>query len=163
MTTLYDISADTLNVIEGGIVFDEETGEVLFDSENVDALVMSLAEKLEAVQVVSSEKRARAAYLDGEAKRMSAMAKALKKSAESLDAYAVKCVEPLGKVETDHYVIGTRKSEAVQVLDETAVPTRFMRAKTTYSVDKAAVKRAIKEGEAVPGCALVKNVNLSVK
>lgn len=161
--TLYNISDDLLTVIEKGVVFDQETGEVYFDESDTEALAMRLADKLEGVQAVSSAKRARAAYLESEAKRISAMAKALKKSADSLDAYAVKCVQPLGRVETDHYVIGTRTTEAVQVVDETAVPTRFMREKTSWSVDKAAVKKAIKEGESVPGCALVKNVNLTVK
>lgn len=162
-TSLYAISGDLLAVIENGIVFDEETGEVYFDEGDVDALAERLADKVEAVQVVSREKRGRADFLRREAKRLESTARALENAADSLDAYAVKCVSPLGRIETAHYTIGTRTTDAVQVLDESAVPSDYLRVKTSMSVDKAAVKRDLKAGVDVPGCALVKNVHLSVR
>lgn len=161
--TLYNISSALLQVIEQSIIFDEETGEVYFDESDTDALTVQLVDKLEAVQVVSSQKRDRAAYLKAEAKRLTNAAKALEKTADSLDSYAVKCVEPFGKLETDHYTIGTRKTDAVQVLDEEAVPSEYLTRKETVSVNKQAVKAALKAGESVPGCALVKNVHLTVR
>ncbi len=33
---LYEISQTYFDVINGGMVFDEETGEVIFDSSNLD-------------------------------------------------------------------------------------------------------------------------------
>lgn len=161
--SLYSIASNMTELIEKGIVFDEDTGEVFFDESDMEGLAESLEKKLEAVQVVSTQKRQRAEFLESEAKRFRNAASALRKSAQSLDEYAVKCVKPLGRVETDHFSIGTRTSEAVQVLDEGKVPQKYLREKKSYSVDKVAVKAALKAGDSVPGCALIKNVNIAVK
>lgn len=160
---LYNISSNLMTVIEGGIVVDEDTGEVLFDADNVEALELQLADKLEAITVVSDNKMARAQFLRTEAKRFIEAAKQLEAQAKSLGEYAVKCVEPFGKLETDHYVLSTRTTEAVDVLDMAEVPLDYLRKKVDVTVDKTKVKAALKAGESVPGCALVKNVHLVVK
>lgn len=162
--TLYAISQDLQVAIDGGIVFDEETGEILFDSDSIDALTVSLANKLEASQAVATAKRAKAATIKAEVKRLSDWAKRLEAAADSLDAYCLRCVEPLeGRIETDHYSIGTRTSDRLEVLDEAAIPAEYLREKVTVSVDKAKAKAALKAGEEVPGCALVKNITLNVR
>jgi hypothetical protein len=162
-STLYEISSTLQTVIENGIVFDEETGEVFFDAEDTDALSIRLADKLEGLQVVSSSKRERAKYFKEEAKRLNEAAKLLEKSADSLDAYALKCVEPLGKIQTDHYTISTRKCDSIEILDATLLPSEYVREKITTSPDKTKIKEAIKNGKSVPGAAVVKNVHLSIR
>ena len=55
--SLYSIASNMTELIEKGIVFDEDTGEVFFDESDMDGLAESLEKKLEAVQVVSTRRR----------------------------------------------------------------------------------------------------------
>ena len=43
--TLYELSTDLERVIDGGMVVDMDTGEVLFDEENLDELKIATAQK----------------------------------------------------------------------------------------------------------------------
>jgi len=54
-----------------------------------------------------------------------------------------------------------RKSEVCEIEDETAIPHEYI--KTTYAVDKAAVKKKLKNDEQVTGARLVEKMNLQVK
>ena len=46
---LYEINQHYLEVLENGFSFDEETGEILFDKENLDQLEGAFEEKVDNI------------------------------------------------------------------------------------------------------------------
>lgn len=72
-------------------------------------------------------------------------------------------VENFGDIEADIFKISTRKSEAVEIVDEGKIPMPYFRTKTIVEFDKVKIKEAIKEGKEVPGASLKQNKNLSIK
>lgn len=100
-----------------------------------------------------------------EIKRLQALKKAkettvdrLKTSIESaMDLYGIR------KVETPTMVLSLRPSESVTVEDEIVLPKEYVVAKTTYSPDKVAIKKAIKAGEKISGATITVNQNLQIR
>lgn len=56
-----------------------------------------------------------------------------------------------------------RRSAAVTVFDEAALPAEYVAEKISKTPDKAAIKAAIKSGIEVPGAALVDNLSVQIK
>jgi len=65
------------------------------------------------------------------------------------------------KIKTDLFSFFIRDSEALSIADEDNIPRQFLRIKK--EVDKVAIKKAIKDGEEIEGCYIVKNRSLGVK
>lgn len=53
-----------------------------------------------------------------------------------------------------------RNPPSCVVLDEAQIPEQYIKVKTTYAPDKAAIKGAIQGGEAVPGAELVRKLKV---
>lgn len=56
-----------------------------------------------------------------------------------------------------------RKSKAVEVVDESALPADYMTKKVTFTPDKKAIKEAIEKGQEVAGARVVERDNLQIK
>ena len=67
------------------------------------------------------------------------------------------------KIESPVMKIVVRKSESVEFDDSGPIPERFIIVKTSESIDKVAIKAAIKAGEGVPGAFIKVNQNLQIK
>lgn len=161
--SLYSLAKDRETAINGGFVYDEDTGEVMWDSSNLEELGLAIADKAEACAVVLKDKRAFAQALKDERDSLDKRLRAIKAQADRLEDYITQCLEIAGTVETPRARLSIRKSQALDILDEGQVPDKYMRVKTTRVPDKIAIKAALKEGEYVPGCALVTNSNLQVR
>jgi hypothetical protein len=100
-----------------------------------------------------------------EIKRLQALKKAKETTVERLKTSVETAMELFGikKVETPTMVLTLRPSESVTIEDESKLPKEFIVAKTTYTPDKVAIKKAIKAGEPVSGAAITINQNLQVK
>lgn len=61
------------------------------------------------------------------------------------------------------FVVGLRKSSAVNITDENIIPAEYVWTKTTTNIDKVAIKNAIKNGTEVPGAEIKENTNLTIK
>lgn len=59
--------------------------------------------------------------------------------------------------------ISFRKSEQVIVSDESKVPFEFIKTKTETSIDKAGLKKAIKDGKTFEGIAIESKNNIQIK
>lgn len=66
------------------------------------------------------------------------------------------------EIKGDTLKLTFRKSEQVLV-DEDRLPTNWMVVKTTHTPDKAAIKKALKEGQVINGATLITNQNLQIK
>lgn len=165
MPSLYELSSDLERVIDGGMIVDMDTGEVLFDEENLDKLKVTVAEKFLACKMFAEGQRAKAKSLKDLAKAMTESAKAMEKKAERMDAYMLERAKANGgEISTDSITVKVRKCpQSVEVVNEGAIPERFWREKVVRTLDKEAVKEALKAGERVPGAALVRNEKVSIK
>ena len=164
MSSLYEIRQDLLTVIEGGYVFDEETGEVFWSSDNLDRLAETYDAKVEACGCYIKNLQAEAEMLKAEEQALAKRRKAIESKEQWMRDYLLANLQEFGEAGFSAKAkVSTRKSEAVQVLDVSAIPDEYMRVKTTATPDKAAIKKALKNGESVPGAAIVQNVNLVLK
>lgn len=152
-------------VLENGLIFDEETGEVLFDEENLTALELERNKKLEAVALYIKSLEAEAEAMKAEAKKLSDRREAKERKAERLRSYISNSMQALGdtKLETAKVALSFRKSEAVEVYDPVLLPAEFTKTKTTVTPDKTAIKAAIKSGQEVAGATLEVKQNLQIK
>ena len=67
------------------------------------------------------------------------------------------------KVENATMRLSLRHSTATEVDDLDQLPAEFKTTKVEVVADKTAIKKAIQQGEAVPGAHLVENVSLQIK
>jgi hypothetical protein len=69
----------------------------------------------------------------------------------------------INRLETPPLKISFRKSESVEIDDESAISFAYLKEKITYTIDKTAIKEAIKKGEVVAGARLQVNQNIQIK
>lgn len=67
------------------------------------------------------------------------------------------------KIESPTVKLSFRKSESVEIEDETKVPLKYKRIKEVVTIDKVAIKEAWKQGVGVEGTMLITNQNLQIK
>lgn len=61
------------------------------------------------------------------------------------------------------FTVSLRKSEAVNIVDESLVPVEYKTEKVSISCDKVTLKKVIKSGVTVPGVEIVENQNVQIK
>ena len=98
------------------------------------------------------------AGLDAEIKRVME----LKQAHDRKIDYLLKLFK-IEKMQTEINELSYRKSEAVILTDEEAIPSEYKKEKLTISVDKTEIKKAIKAGTEVPGAIIETRQNLQIK
>lgn len=163
--SLYQIDNAVLTVLEDGLVFDEETGEILFDPNNLDELEVERNAKLESVALFVKSLEAESAAMREEERKLAERRGRNERKAERLRKYISDSMQRFGdtKLETARVSLGFRRSESVEIVDQAALPVEFLKVKMTETPDKTAIKKAIKSGATVEGAALVENKNLQIK
>jgi len=159
---IYDINADILNLI------DEETGEIL-DYEAFESLVMEREAKVENMALCHLELNAEAAAIKAEEDRLKARRQLAERKAERLKNYLAN-IQAGEKFKTPRVSISFRSSESVKILDEAEfIKTMMESGDYTYltykdpTVNKTAIKEAIKNGVDVKGACISKNLNIQIK
>ncbi len=165
MATLYEIDRAVEDVLERGFSVDEETGEVLFEAEDLDALGAALGDKLEACGLWLKNQRALAESIKAEEKALAERRRAAEKRVERMSAYMLRSLEKLDgcRLETARVQLSARRSTRVVVDSEEDLPPEFVQVVESFKVDKAAVGRALKAGARVPGAHAEERLNLQVK
>lgn len=163
MPSLYELDQAVMAVLEDGLIFDEETGEVLWDEDNFNQLEIERNAKLEACACFVKSLDSEAAAIRAEEKALAGRRQVKERKAERLRNYISNSMSAFGdtKLETPRCALSFRKSEAVQIEDESMVPTTYV----TYKpqINRAAIKKALKSGEYVHGAELVERQNLQIK
>ena len=161
--TLYDIKEEILKAAQN-VRVDEETGEVI-GFEELDALNEAFDEKVESCAVYYKGMLADIAAFKAEELALKDRRARLEKKAENFKNYIDRNMAEAGrdKFETAKCAIKYRKSEAVEITDDTLLPEEYKAVKTEWKPDKDAIKRAIKAGESVPGAAIVEKQNIQIK
>lgn len=157
MGSLYEINKAIMECI------DTETGEIL-DEEKLKELSMDRNDKIENTALWIKNLKSEVEALEKE-KTILAERQAIKEaSIERLKKYLTDALEG-NKFETARVALSFRKSESLNVLDETKIDRKFFKEKvvTTISIDKMAIKEAIGNGENVEGAVIVEKQNLQIK
>lgn len=162
MASLYEINAK-LMVYE--MEFDPDTGEWLNEDE-LDALKMERDEKIENICLWVKNLRAEASAIKSEEKALADRRKAKENKADRLEQYVASNLD--GKpFETSKVKVTFRKSESVNILNEEAIPDRFLDIQVVRKPLKSEIKKFLKglEGskEEVPWARLDKKNNLQLK
>ena len=152
---LYEIDKAILACI------DPETGE-LIDEEALAALQMERTEKTKNVALWLKNLNATVTALKAERDAFDERMKAAQKKADGLKKYLADALQGQ-KFSTDECAVSFRRSAAVTVFDEAALPAEYVAEKISKTPDKAAIKAAIKSGIEVPGAALVDNLSVQIK
>lgn len=161
---LYEIDRALQDVLDGGMIVDMESGEVLFDSDNLDALEGELDTKMEGCGVYLKGLIADAEALANEEKSLHTRRIIAEKKAERMKKYIRDVLTDRydGKFETPKVGLSLRKSSKVVVDNQGLVPIGYLKMKQTIEVDKTAVKKALQNGEEIPGVSLEVNQNVRV-
>ena len=121
--------------------------------------------KIENTCKVIKEIEADSIGIEEEIKRLSALKKQKENAVKKLKEYVEFEMNGIGlnKVEGKLFKISFRKSKVVKVLDETKIPKEFIKVKTTESISKTDLGKALKNGEIIEGAELVENKSLQIK
>lgn len=87
--------------------------------------------------------------------------KAIDRMKSALDGFMMASGQ--SKAKTTMFTVSYRRSESIDVYDETAIPEQYMTIKVTKSPDKTAIKAYIKGGGTVSGAKLTEKMNLQIK
>ena len=154
MATLFEINQEILSCI------DMETGEIIAP-EKLENLQMDRHEKLRNIAFVALNAAADVKAYDEQEKKFAARKKAAKATVEWAKATLAR--ELAGqKMKEAEFSISYRKSEAVEVADEAAVPGEF-RIPQPDKIDRAALKAALKNGAVIAGAQIVERHNIQIK
>lgn len=143
--------------------YDAETGEITGDYEAAEKLRAEVqALGLETLCKARANRLALIANIKAEEERLKARRQRLEKTVDSLES-DINAVYQRGDAPVQYagnFTISTRKSTQV-ITDGTFYDERFIR--TTTSVDKAELKKALTAGEQIMGAHLQTNYNLQIK
>lgn len=144
--------------------YNEETGEIIDNSETVKALLeeleLSKNDKLDNIEYMKREYKAAAETLQGEIKRLTERKAMMLRNVERLADLQGLLLQNEG-TKTDKFTFFYGTSTSVDVVDEDALPHEFLAIK--YTPDKKAIGDKMKLGFEVDGCKLVTKTSLRVK
>lgn len=162
---LYELSADVEAVLNGSMIVDPETGEIMFDQENLDELKMQFEDKLESCAVYVKNLDAEANAIKDEETRLAQRRKSLESRIDYMKKYMLDCMTmaDVRKVDTPKALISLRESKSVNVIDPSLLPTKYLVTKHEVNPDKKALLADLKQGEEITGAELVIKDNLQVK
>jgi hypothetical protein len=146
--SLYEMTTDLVDLMEVEEINEEVKAEIMEQvkatmeakSENIIAIVKNYEARIEAIK--------------GEEKRLAEYRRVEENKLNRLREYTVNCMEVMGnkKLETNLGRISLRKKpDNLIILDENQVPDIYKTIKEIISVDKKAIKEAMKN-EVVEGC-----------
>ena len=169
MASIYNISSDLKKIYEdldSGNGIDLETGEI--KPEIMQQLSISRNElETKAVDYgyVIKAFDDEIDIIEREIERLEERKAYVKKNKERMKTIVGSAMEEFGidKIKSETLQLSFRKSESVDIFDESLVDEKFKKVKTEISLDKTAIKNAIKNGEDVQGAKIVEKNNLQIK
>lgn len=152
------MNTDRLFKVSDDASVDTETGEV-FNKEYLDNLPMEQEEKSRNVGLVIKNMSNDVDLIDKEIKRLTAMKKSTQSKIESLKSYILAFGCPVKDVAVT--IRFSKGRESVEVEKGVDLPESFR--KYTWTPNKTAIGEALKEGQEIAGCRLVRKPSVSVK
>ena len=159
---LYEINRVIEEVINRGYAIDEETGELLFSSEDLEQLQIDRSDKIEGIALTIKNYLALADDIKAEEQNLKARREATTKKAQWLENYLTEMLNG-EKFETAKAQISFRKSVKVIVDEGVQLPEEYIKTTVKTEPNKTAIKNAIKDGAEIIGCRLEESQNIQIK
>ncbi len=160
--TIYEMTEQAAALYE--MLSNEEIDQQTFD-DTLEAIGTS--EKIDSYCIVINQLEGDKALMCAEINRLGDRVdrceRAVERMKNALDAFMQ--AKGSEKEKTDKFTVSYRKSERVQITDEHSIPSEYIKTKVTEttSIDKIAIKQAIKSGKTVQGAFLAECQNLQIK
>lgn len=139
---------------------DAETGE-LIDEDKLNELLMERDEKVENIALWIKNLKAQAVAIKQEEDSLAKRRKVAENKAESLSGYLLRYLNG-SKFETPKVKISYRKSESLEVSETAVIPEEWYKPQDP-KLDKAGLKKAVKDGLEIEGVELVEKQNIQIK
>ena len=152
--TLYEMTTDLVNLM------DEEMNENTKE-EIIEAIKLQMEVKAENIIAVIRNYETRIETIKAEEKRLAEYRKSEEKSLERLKEYTTYCMEQLGnkKLDTSLGRISLRKKPAsLNIVNEELIPSEYKELVQTVKIDKAQIKKDLKD-KVIEGVELVEGGN----
>ena len=161
--TLYGITNEMQQLLR---LIEENEGEMTPEIENALAISEdNFAAKSEDYGHAILNLKAMAAAAKAEKDRLATLQRFYENTYNRLDSALKSAMVATGhdKVETPTMRLSLRHTTATEVDDLDQLPAEYKTTKVEVVADKTAIKKAIQQGEDVPGAHLVENVSLQIK
>lgn len=152
--TLYEINEQILSCV------DMETGEIL-DSEKLDSLQLEREKKIEGSGLWLKNLKAEVIALKAEEKAFKERRETAEKNIDGLKRWLAYALNGQ-KFETPRLKISYKASEVLDIAPDAIVPDEYMRYKEP-EINKAELKKAVKDGLEIEGVELIKKNNIQIK
>lgn len=162
---LYEIDEVIELVIEKGFVVNDETGEVILETDDLNALRTDLDNKIDNIVSYVKNLEMLENGIDEEIKALQKRKKVAQNKADRLRKYVANFLifKDIKKFETARNKLSFRKSTSVNILDVSAIPQKFITEEVVKKISKTDIKTALKNGEFVDGAELLEKNNLVIK
>ena len=178
----WGISQQIAQIVENGFTFDEETGEVFFTTDDLDALNEALDNKLESLAGIYQMYVSKADALKARSKEIAERAKSFENKADKLKKYIDSLMQANNKekLEVGDKKLSYKKSTAGNIIDDSAL-RQYINSKDEYKQKYFSYKEpeiakknlkddilASKQDDGsyslvIPGFEVVENKNLLIK
>lgn len=165
--TLYEIDKAIYDLLENGFTVDEETGEVIGGSDELEQLQIERDQKLESVALYIKSVESLIAGIKAEEESLAKRRKKKEYKVDRLKKYLTDSIIGNGddSFESTKVSVTFRKSDGVEITDADALDKKYWREKTTIKrePDKKLIKADIKSGIAVNGAHLEVRQNINIE
>lgn len=151
---LYEIDEAILACI------DTETGEII-DEARLDELEIEYNTKIENVGLWIKDLNAEAKAIKEEVDSLNGRRKVAENKANSLKEYLRYALDGQ-KFKTPKLSVSYRKSKSVNIISQGDIPEEYLKY-AEPTVNKTEVKKAIEQGQVVPGAEIVENQSIQIK
>lgn len=163
MSSIFNIQKEYAELLER---LEEQEGELTPELEQALQINQEELEvKAQGYAVVIRKLDADLDVVDAEIKRLQEFKKSKQNQVDRLKTAVRDAMLMYGihKIESATSVLSLRKSESVEILDESSIPKEYIREKITTAPDKVAIKKALESGKALLGAQIKTNQNLQIK
>lgn len=171
--SLYQIDKNIKEVLENGFSFNEETGEILFETEDLEKLEISLNDKLNNIIGYIKDLEIQAESYEKIKKDYENRSKEKSKKADRLKKYLDEYLKANGMTDKREFANGVtsyRKSKQLNITSDVDLENYLLGSeehskylKTEYKVDKTGLKKEIENGTTIPFAEVVEKQNLQIK
>jgi DNA gyrase/topoisomerase IV subunit A len=161
--SMYQIKQDHVILMQ---IIEDNEGEITPEIETALQLTSdNFQEKALSYGLVVKHFDDQAEIIEKEIERLSKILTQAKKRKELFKQTLSDAMQQFGveKIETPTLKLSFRKSESIELTDESKVPFAYVEEKVVKTISKTKIKEDIKQGLQVPGAQLVTKQNLQIK
>lgn len=169
---VYEIQSeyDNLIAMNEAIIEAESTGldvsEMKADIEKqLEQLGFETESKMENIAKLIRNLEAESTAYKAEIERMAKKMKSVDSQISYIKEFLIKPVllKRDGKLNAGLFKLSLRKSKAVNIYNDSEIPSEYKETVTTVKILKAEISKALKENKTVSGCELIENKSVQIK